>query len=134
MSFNVTRCSFSPPVTTTILKVEPGSAVSEITRLRSASMGEWPGWLGSKFGRVAMARISPVRGRTMMQEALMGECFCTPTANSLSTMACSPASRVKTTFNPSRGATSSVAVRNQFALALVHFRSSPARDAAEIRC
>ena len=38
---------------------------------------------------------------------LIGECFSMPTASSLSTMACKPASRVRTTFKPSRGATSS---------------------------
>ena len=64
------------------------------------------GLFGSKFGSVAIARISPVRGRTTMPEMLMGVCFSIASARAVSTMCWITESIVSTTFRPSRGSTS----------------------------
>ena len=59
--------SFNAPETTTILNVEPGSWKSAMTGFLNPA-DEAPGLFGSKFGSAASARISPVRGRTMIPE------------------------------------------------------------------
>ena len=90
-----------------------------------------PGLFGSKSGSVAIARISPVRGRMTMPVMLMGVCFCIASASAVSTMCWMTASMVSTTFKPSRGCTSSIAQRHQFLLLPVRFRHPPARHAAQ---
>jgi hypothetical protein len=70
----------------TILKVDPGSTMSVIARLRRASIVLCSMLLRSKLGRLARARISPVCGRMRMQVAILGRNCLTAASSSLSTI------------------------------------------------
>ena len=57
---------------TTILKVEPGSNISMMARFFIVSASAFPGTFGLKAGREAIARISPVPGRTKTAVIMFG--------------------------------------------------------------
>ena len=63
-NFELGATSFSAraAATVTSLKVEPGSYVSVIARLRTRAARAVPNLFASKEGAFAMARIAPVRG------------------------------------------------------------------------
>ena len=70
-----TLCSFKAAAAVTILKVEPGSIMSMMARFFICSGFASARWFRSKFGRFAIARISPVCGRIRMMVAFLRRVF-----------------------------------------------------------